>query len=186
MRGIPTIWPQLRDRRCRRSVDRLFGEEDQFDRRSLWRLGSWGAGASALSSCGAGPSVLDRITARADRQRRSGAGDRSKSQVDRQESQHETRRLASVIDTLERRSRPAVLAHHRPGTGIGFDDRLNHTQKCCREFAAGSLPSLPRQCLPRQCHPDVARLSGAPSTTTSASPPSRAPSAAAALQRQRL
>src|ERR1700726_2248711 len=78
----------------------FLAEEDVFDRRSLWRLGSWGAGA-------AGPvvvAVLANQSAIGWRHDQVAAADltRQSQQIQSvaRESQNETRRLASAIDTL--------------------------------------------------------------------------------------
>jgi hypothetical protein len=78
----------------------FLAEEDDFDRRSLWRLGSWGVGAIAAVVIGVlvnhsvFRSHLDQIAsddlARQAQQLRTVA----------KESQNEARRLASAIDTL--------------------------------------------------------------------------------------
>jgi hypothetical protein len=78
----------------------FLAEEDQFDRRSLWRLGSWGVGAvgAVIVAVLANQSAIglrrDQI-ASADLTRQS-----QQIQSIAKESQHETRRLASAIDTL--------------------------------------------------------------------------------------
>jgi hypothetical protein len=78
----------------------FLAEEEDLDRRSLWRLGSWGAGAVAavvvavLANQSAFRSHLDQIAsddlARQAQQLRTVA----------KESQNEARRLASAVDTL--------------------------------------------------------------------------------------
>jgi hypothetical protein len=78
----------------------LLAEEEDFDRRSLWRLGSWGVGTVAavvvavLASQSAFRSRLDQVAsddlARQAQQLRTVA----------KESQNEARRLASAVETL--------------------------------------------------------------------------------------
>jgi hypothetical protein len=78
----------------------FLADEDDFDRRSLWRLGSWGAvsvGAiivAVLANQSSIGSRRDQVAA-ADLVRQS-----QQIQTVAKESQNETRRLASAIDTL--------------------------------------------------------------------------------------
>jgi hypothetical protein len=78
----------------------LLAEEDQFDRRSLWRLGSWGVGAVGAVIV----AVLANQSAIGLRREQIAGVDlvRQSQQIQSiaKESQHETRRLASAIDTL--------------------------------------------------------------------------------------
>ena len=78
----------------------LLAEEDAFDRRALWRLGSWGVGATGavIVAVMANQSSLgwkrDQVAA-ADL-----AGRRSRSSMVARETHSEARRLAAAIDTL--------------------------------------------------------------------------------------
>src|ERR1700688_1854047 len=78
----------------------FLAEEDDLDRSALWRLGSWGAasvGAVILALLASQSSIglrRDQVAA-ADRVRQS-----QQIQTVARESQNETRRLASAIDTL--------------------------------------------------------------------------------------
>jgi hypothetical protein len=78
----------------------ILAEEDEFDRRSLWRLGSWGVGAvgavilALLTNQASIGSRHDQIAA-VDLVRQS-----QQIQSVAKESQSEARRLASAIDTL--------------------------------------------------------------------------------------
>jgi hypothetical protein len=78
----------------------FLAEEDEFDRRALWRLGSWGVGAvgAVIVAVMANQHSLsfrrDQIAA-ADLARQA-----QQIQLVARESQDETRRLASAIDTL--------------------------------------------------------------------------------------
>jgi hypothetical protein len=78
----------------------FLAEEDQFDRRSLWRLGSWGVGAVGAVIV----AVLANQSAISLRREQVASADlvRQSQQIQSvaKESQHETRRLASAIDTL--------------------------------------------------------------------------------------
>jgi len=78
----------------------FLAEEDEFDRRSLWRLGSWGVGsvAAVIVALVAGHSsggLRKEQTASADLVRQA-----QQIQWVAKESQNETRRLASAIETL--------------------------------------------------------------------------------------
>ena len=78
----------------------FLAEEDDFDRRSLWRLGSWSVGAVgavivALMANQSSIGVRREQVATADLARQS-----LQIQSVAKESQNETRRLASAIDTL--------------------------------------------------------------------------------------
>jgi hypothetical protein len=78
----------------------LLAEEDEFDRPSLWRLGSWGAasvGAVIIALLASQSSIGWRReqTAAADLARQA-----QQLQAAARESQNETRRLVSAVDTL--------------------------------------------------------------------------------------
>ena len=78
----------------------LLAEEDEFDRRALWRIGSWGvAGIAALVVA-----VMANQTSLGWRRDQLAAADLTRQaqqlQALTKESQNETRRLASAIDTL--------------------------------------------------------------------------------------
>ncbi len=78
----------------------FLAEEDDFDRRSLWRLGSWGVGAVGAVIV----AVLANQSSIGVRREQVAAADlaRQSQQIQSvaKESQNETRRLASAIDTL--------------------------------------------------------------------------------------
>jgi hypothetical protein len=78
----------------------FLAEEDEFDRRALWRLGSWGAGAVAAVIV----AVLANQTSFGWRRDQVAAADLTRQaqqiQVVARESQNEARRLASAVDTL--------------------------------------------------------------------------------------
>src|SRR5580693_7811732 len=78
----------------------LFAEENEFDRRSLWRIGSWGVGAVAAVTL----AVMANQTSLGWRREQVAAADLARQAQQIQsvagESQVETRRLASAIDTL--------------------------------------------------------------------------------------
>jgi hypothetical protein len=78
----------------------LLAEEDEFDRRALWRLGSWGVGAVAAVIV----AVMANQSQLSLRHEQLAAADLTRQalqvQVLARESQSEARRLASAIDTL--------------------------------------------------------------------------------------
>ena len=81
-------------------MSRLLAEEDEFDRRTLWRLGSWaavsvGAVAVAFTATHWGTNLQRDQTALASLVKQS-----QQVQWIAKESQSETRRLAAAIDTL--------------------------------------------------------------------------------------
>ena len=81
-------------------LSNLLAEEEEFDRRALWRIGSWGVGATAavILAVMANQSSLglrrDQVAA-ADLTRQA-----QQIQLVARESQNEARRLAAAIDTL--------------------------------------------------------------------------------------
>ena len=78
----------------------LLAEEDDFDRRALWRLGSWGVGAVAAVVI----AVMANQTSLGWRRDQVATADLAQQAQQIQhvakESQNEARRLASAIDTL--------------------------------------------------------------------------------------
>src|SRR5580693_1154257 len=78
----------------------LFAEENEFDRRSLWRIGPWGVGAAAAVTL----AVMANQTSLGWRREQVAAADLARQaqqiQLVAKESQNETRRLASAVDTL--------------------------------------------------------------------------------------
>lgn len=89
----------------------FLAEEDDFDRRSLWRLGSWGAasvGAVIVANQSSMGLRREQVAAAADLARQS-----KQIQSVAKKSQSEARRLASAIDTLngdrDRYTRVTVL-----------------------------------------------------------------------------
>ena len=78
----------------------FLAEEDEFDRRSLWRIGSWGVGSVvavivAMLASQSSIGFRREQVAAADQARQS-----QQIQAIAKESQNESRRLASAIDTL--------------------------------------------------------------------------------------
>jgi len=78
----------------------LFAEENEFDRRALWRIGSWGAAAVGAVTV----AVMSNQWSLGVRREQLAAADlaRQAQQIQSvaKESQNETRRLASAIETL--------------------------------------------------------------------------------------
>jgi hypothetical protein len=78
----------------------LLAEEDEFDRRALWRIGSWGAGAIGALVV----AIMANQTSLGWRRDQLAAADLTRQaqqlQALTKESQNETRRLASAVDTL--------------------------------------------------------------------------------------
>ena len=81
-------------------LSRLLAEEDQFDRRSLLRIGSWGVGAV----CAVVVAVMANQSSLGWRRERVAAADLARQaqqvQLLAHDSQNESRRLAAAIDTL--------------------------------------------------------------------------------------
>ncbi|HLI98294.1 MAG TPA: hypothetical protein VKT76_01125 [Bradyrhizobium sp.] len=78
----------------------LLAEEDELDRRALWRLGAWAAGAvgAVVIAILANQSTIDMrrdLTSSADFARQA-----QQIQLSAKDSQNETRRLASAVETL--------------------------------------------------------------------------------------
>jgi hypothetical protein len=163
----------------------FLAEEDQFDRRSLWRLGSWGVGAVgalvvAVLAHQSSIGLRHEQFANADLARQT-----QQVQLIAKQSQNETRRLASAIDTLNGDrdrlySRITVLEQ-------GLD---SVTGSIARQNAAAGSPQATSQpssiasssIVPSSpvSSPALPASPVAPSTTaTSASPPPSAPSASA-------
>jgi hypothetical protein len=158
----------------------FLAEEEDFDRRSLWRLGSWGVGAVgavivAVLAHQSSIGLRREQIANADLARQS-----QQIQSIAKESQHETRRLASAIDTLNGDrdrlySRITVLEQ-------GLDSMTGSITR--QTAAAGSPQATPQPSSTVSTSPvsssTLPASPVAPSTTTSASPPSQATSASAA------
>jgi hypothetical protein len=151
----------------------FLAEEDDFDRRSLWRLGSWGVGAVGCVIV----AVLANQSAIGWRREQIASADlaRQSQQIQSiaRESQNETRRLASAIDTLNSDrdrlySRVTVLEQ-------GLD---SVTGSIARQNAAAASPQATSQSasIASSSTPSSAPVS----STTSASMPSSAPSASTA------
>ena len=136
----------------------LFAEENEFDRRSLWRIGSWGVGAVAAVTL----AVMANQTSLGWRREQVAAADlaRQAQQIQSlaRESQVETRRLASAIDTLNGDrdrlySRVTVIEQ-------GLD---SVTGAIARQSSAGPSAPVPAA---------AAKTAATPAATPAAAPPS--------------
>jgi hypothetical protein len=151
----------------------FLAEEDDFDRRSLWRLGSWGVGAVGCVIV----AVLANQSAIGSRREQIASADlaRQSQQIQSiaRESQNETRRLASAIETLNGDrdrlySRITVLEQ-------GLD---SVTGSIARQNAAAASPQATSQSA--SIGPSQTPPTAPVSPSTSASAPSSAPSASTA------
>ena len=153
----------------------FLAEEDEFDRRALWRLGSWGVasvGAVVLAVLANQSSIgwrRDQVAA-ADLSRQA-----QQIQSVARESQNEARRLASAIETLNSDRDRLYSRVTVAGTGAGFGDRRHCPANRHRNPAASRFPPgrRPRRQRCRQARPVVA-----PVATTAAAAPEK-PHAAA-------
>ena len=154
----------------------FLAEEDDFDRRSLWRLGSWGVGAVGCVIV----AVLANQSSIGWRREQLASADlaRQSQQIQSiaRESQNETRRLASAIETLNGDrdrlySRITVLEQ-------GLD---SVTGSIARQNAAAASPQATSQSA--SIGPSQTPPTAPVSPSTSASAPSSAPSASTASSR---
>ncbi len=130
----------------------FLAEEDVFDRRSLWRLGSWGAGSVGAVVV----AVLANQSAIGWRHDQVAAADltRQAQQIQSvaRESQNETRRLASAIDTLNSDrdrlySRVTVLEQGLDSV-TGAIARQSSAPAAPQAVAAASPPAAPAKVEP--------------------------------------
>ena len=118
----------------------LFADEDDFDRRSLLRLASWGvvavsAVAVALYANQSSIGLRHEQVAVADLARQE-----QQIQSIAKEGQNETRRLASAIDTLNGDRDRLLFARHRAGTGARLGHRLDHAAESGRGRSSTAVP----------------------------------------------
>jgi hypothetical protein len=134
----------------------FLAEEDVFDRRALWRLGSWGAASvgavivAVIASQSSIGSRRDQVAA-ADLARQS-----QQIQSVAKESQNETRRLSSAIDTLN-----------------GDRDRLYSRVTVLEQGLDSVTGAIARQTA-------AVSAQAAPTASAATEPPSAAPTSAAA------
>jgi len=143
-------------------LSNLLAEEDEFDRRALWRIGSWGVGATAavILAVMANQSSLglkrDQVAA-ADLTRQA-----QQIQLVARESQNESRRLAAAIDTLN--SDRDRLYSRVTGLEQGLD---SVTGAVARQGSAAASPAAhaePQAAQNPQPSPAVAPVATAPPT----------------------
>ena len=144
-------------------LSNLLAEEEEFDRRALWRIGSWGVGATAavILAVMANQSSLglkrDQVAA-ADLTRQA-----QQIQLVARESQNEARRLAAAIDTLN--SDRDRLYSRVTGLEQGLD---SVTGAVARQGSAASSPPVahaePQAAQNPQPSPAVAPVATAPTT----------------------
>jgi hypothetical protein len=138
----------------------LFAEENELDRRSLWRIGSWGAGAVAAVTL----AVLANESSLGWRREQVAAADlaRQAQQIQSlaRESQVETRRLASAIDTLN-----------------GDRDRLYSRVTVVEQGLDSVTGAIARQSSAGPSAPVPAAAAAKIAATPAATPPAAAPGA---------
>ena len=126
----------------------LLAEEDVFDRRALWRIGSWGAAAVWLRSVLA---VLANQSQLSLRREQVAAADLTRQTQQMQsftrESTERDPEAGFRRRYAERRPGPAVFARHRAGTGSGFRDRCDCQAKCRGGPTSGRCGSTPGRCV---------------------------------------
>ena len=148
-------------------LSNLLAEEDELDRRALWRIGSWGVGATAavILAVMANQSSLglkrDQVAA-ADLTRQA-----QQTQSVARESQSEARRLAAAIDTLNNdRDR---LYSRVTGLEQGLD---SVTGAIARQGSAAAAPPVahaePQAAQHPQPQPPVAPVATAPAMAPAA------------------
>ena len=154
----------------------LLAEEDEFDRRTLWRLGTWaavsvGAVVVALITNQSSIGLRREQTASADLVKQA-----QQIQLAARESQNETRRLASAVDTLNGDrdrlySRVSVL-----------EQGLDSVTGAIARQAPTPQPSQPSSgpASTSQASASAAPLAN-PSTSSSASSPAPAPASTASM-----
>jgi len=147
-------------------LSNLLAEEDELDRRALWRIGSWGVGATAavILAVMANQSSLglkrDQVAA-ADLTRQA-----QQIQLVARESQNEARRLAAAIDTLN--SDRDRLYSRVTGLEQGLD---SVTGAVARQGSAAASPvahAEPQAAQNPQPSPAVAPVATAPTTAPAA------------------
>lgn len=79
-------------------LSRLFADEEEFDRRAVWRLGSWGA--ASVSAIAATMMVLHYSSGREHERMAEVSRQSQQLQAVERETKTENRRLAAAIDTL--------------------------------------------------------------------------------------
>src|SRR3984893_2789152 len=143
----------------------FLAEEDEFDRRSLWRLGSWGVGSVAAVIV----ALLANHSSVGWRREQTASADlaRQAQQIQwvAKESQNETRRLASAIDTLNSDrdrlyTRVTVLEQELDSV----------TGAIARQSAVASVQATPASPAPPHPQPPTQNPPAAPSPSPAVSP----------------
>jgi hypothetical protein len=152
----------------------LLADEDELDRRALWRLGSWGAGATgavilAVMASQSSFGLKREQVAAADLARQA-----QQIQVFAKETQNEARRLAAAIDTLN--SDRDRLYSRVTGLEQGLD---SVTGAIARQGSAAASPPVanpaPTAATPNQSpSPPVAPVATAPAAAPAADKPTAA------------
>ena len=145
----------------------LLAEEDEFDRRALWRIGSWGVGATAAVIL----AVMANQSSLGLKREQVAAADLTRQaqqiQVVARESQSEARRLAAAIDTLN--SDRDRLYSRVTGLEQGLD---SVTGAIARQGSAAASPPVahaePQAAQNPQPSPAVAPVATAPATAPAA------------------
>ena len=147
-------------------LSNLLAEEDEFDRRALWRIGSWGVGATAavILAVMANQSSLglkrDQVAA-ADLNRQA-----QQIQSVARESQNEARRLAAAIDTLN--SDRDRLYSRVTGLEQGLDSVTGAVARQGSAVASPVAHAEPQAAQNPQPSPAVAPVATAPTTAPAA------------------
>ncbi len=151
-------------------LSNLLAEEDELDRRALWRLGSWGAGATGavILAVMASQSSLglkrDQVAA-ADLARQA-----QQIQLVAQGNPERGAAARRRHRYAQQRSRPAVFPRHRPGTGSRLRHR-GHRPPGFRTGFAGCTAGTARPRQNPQPSPAVAPVGNAPAGAVSTNPP---------------
>jgi hypothetical protein len=148
-------------------LSNLLADEDEFDRRALWRLGSWGAGATAAVIL----AVMANQSSLGLKREQVAAADltRQAQQIQSvaRESQSDARRLAAAIDTLNS-DRDRLYARV-----TGLEQGLESvTGAIARQGSAAASPPVaraePQAAQNPQPSPAVAPVATAPATAPAA------------------
>jgi hypothetical protein len=146
-------------------LSNLLAEEDELDRRALWRIGSWGVGATAAVIL----AVMANQSSLGLKREQVAAADltRQAQQIQSvaRESQNETRRLAAAIDTLN--SDRDRLYSRVTGLEQGLD---SVTGAIARQgsAAASAANAEPQAAQNPQPQPTVSPVATAPATAPAA------------------
>jgi len=155
-------------------LSNLLADEDELDRRTLWRIGSWGAGATAAVIL----AVMANQSSLGLKREQVAAADltRQAQQIQSvaRESQNEARRLAAAIDTLN--SDRDRLYSRVTGLEQGLD---SVTGAIARQGSAATSPPVahaePQAAQNPQPSPAVAPVASSPATAPVADKSASAP-----------